>query len=131
MSRLAGPPRQLTAPERDLLLHLLQNTAGASRLVGEPSGRLVQEMQDGGMRSLQFHSNRPERRFGSIVAEGNFHDSDGTLVSVAVIIDTEGQIYELDIWKVDFSALIGIPATAKIRVRPFGSTGIADSRSPG
>ena len=47
----------------------------------------VNAMNDGGMGSLQFESSEKsqDRRFGGIVSEARFTDSDGVLVHVAII----------------------------------------------
>ncbi len=72
-------------------------------------------MDDGGMGSLAFVS-RKGKKYGGILAEAEFHDADGTLVSAALFLDQEGELYELDIWKVDFSPLIRIPSVDKMKI---------------
>lgn len=75
----------------------------------------VQDMRDGGMGSLRF-SGAERRRFGSTLAEAEFRDADGTLVSVALMLDEAGELFELDIWKVDFSPLLRIPPVDQITI---------------
>ena len=43
------------------------------------------------------------------IAEKEFLDSDGVPISVTLNIDDDGLLYELDIWKVDFSPIIKYP----------------------
>jgi hypothetical protein len=70
----------------------------------------VQDMPDGGMGSIRFVQGLPEERiFGEEIAEGLFHDADGVPVSVALNIDQFDDLFELDLWKVDFSPLIRYP----------------------
>jgi hypothetical protein len=50
-----------------------------------------------------------KERFAKQISEYEFLDVDGTLVSAALYIDEiNNELYELDIWKVDFSPLIRI-----------------------
>jgi hypothetical protein len=46
---------------------------------------------------------------GSYAAEKVFIDSDGIPIMVYLDLDQSGALYELDIWKVDFSPVIKYP----------------------
>ncbi|GAB2580266.1 DUF6984 family protein [Spirosoma areae] len=73
---------------------------------------LVEPMNDGGMGSLKFFSNDPNhisRKFERKISEIQFSDTDNVLVLVSLNLDSFGQLYELDVWKTDFSPLIKIP----------------------
>lgn len=102
--------RALTPAERELV-HLLLVSKGDSR----PVSATVQDMRDGGMGSLRF-SGSEQRRYGSTLAEAEFKDADGTPVSVALMLDEAGDLFELDIWKVDFSPLVRIPPAEQITI---------------
>ena len=72
----------------------------------------VQDMADGGMGSLQLFPNavtKENRIFGKTVSEYQFTDVDNTQVLVSLNVDQGGELFELDIWKTDFSKLIQIP----------------------
>jgi hypothetical protein len=104
-----GPPRPLREDETALVKKLLAGTpfAGKTRRL---SGALVQDMSDGGMGSIQFCRPSPAKRmFAQEISEGSFHDSDGVLVSVTLNADQFGELFELDLWKVDFSPLTRYP----------------------
>jgi hypothetical protein len=103
-------PRPLSSNERDLITFILERDSNASLLRGE----LVEEMNDGGMGSLRFVAG-PDRQFGKCVGSAEFNDADGVLVSVALNVDQRGQLFELDIWKVDFSPLQRIAALDELR----------------
>jgi hypothetical protein len=63
-------------------------------------------MSDGGMGSLYFVSGDEEpknRKFGRRIGEMQFEDTDGIPILVSLNIDEDGNLYELDIWKADFS----------------------------
>nr|WP_197683849.1 hypothetical protein [Pandoraea faecigallinarum] len=71
----------------------------------------VEEMLDGGMGSLRLiNKNARNRKFGGQLVESEYVDMDGVQISVAVNVDQFGDLFELDIWKVDFSALIKFPS---------------------
>lgn len=66
----------------------------------------VEPMDDGGMGSLYFpHPEKPraERRFGKCIAQTEFTDDDDVVVSAALNVDQDGDLFELDLWKTDFS----------------------------
>ena len=63
----------------------------------------VEDMNDGQMGSILFvHSNK---KLGKSLEPYIFKDIDGIEVSATINLDTNGEIYELDIWKVNFSPL--------------------------
>lgn len=65
----------------------------------------VEAMDDGGMGSLRFSTSAEKSKFGESVAEVNFKDSDNVPVSAALFLDENGRLFELDIFKSDFSKL--------------------------
>jgi hypothetical protein len=79
----------------------------------------VQAMNDGGMGSIRFVGKDPDhRKFGKIVREATFKDTDGVPVLATVIVDQSGALYELDLWKVDFAPLNRIPDPAQLLLDP-------------
>lgn len=44
------------------------------------------------------------------VAELQFDDDDGVPILTSLNIDQDGKLFELDIWKVDYSPVIKYPA---------------------
>jgi hypothetical protein len=102
--------RTLTPAERELV-HLLLASKKDPRTVTNS----VLDMRDGGMGSLRF-SGSEQRCYGSTLAEAEFKDADGTPVSVALMLDETGDLFELDIWKVDFSPLVRIPPVEQITI---------------
>jgi len=70
---------------------------------------LVVEMNDGGMGSLLLYPKGKMieyRFFGEQIADYQFKDSDGIDVIVSLNIDTNGDLFELDLWKTNFSRLL-------------------------
>ena len=76
----------------------------------------VDAMDDGGMGSHIFENSNPDAQFGEKVASCSFTDTDGTYVSVTLNLDQYGGLFELDVWKVDFSKLIKWPKADEINV---------------
>jgi len=75
-------------------------------------------MNDGGMGSLLFvRESVGERRFGQELGEADFDDVDDVLVSVTLNLDQNGDLFELDVWKVDNSPLKRFPPLTDIRIR--------------
>ncbi len=73
---------------------------------------LVRPMKDGGMGSLLLFPNGEifeGREFGSQVSDYQYKDSDGVEVIVSLNVDKEGKLFELDVWKTDFSPLCCLP----------------------
>ena len=66
---------------------------------------LVEPMDDGGMGSFRIGEAAIPRKLGCAVAEVQFSDADGILVTAVLNVDTEGRLYEVDVWKVNFAPL--------------------------
>jgi len=70
-------------------------------------------MEDGGMGSLMLATDealqKPRRLFGQRAAELQFLDADGVSVLASLNLDQNGELLELDVWKIDFSPLKRIP----------------------
>jgi hypothetical protein len=119
MSEESPPPeldpiRRLREPERMLVYRLLQQEGENSSSLSRLESLDVQEMPDGGMGSLYFP--RPgedshARRFGRRIAELQFNDADGIPIVASLNVDQDGDLYELDIWRVDFKPVISLSPT--------------------
>ena len=67
-------------------------------------------MDDGGMGSLLLtpvNVSSKEREFQSQIADCIIEDTDGMDVIISLNIDQNRNLFELDVWKCDFSPLIG------------------------
>lgn len=105
-----GPPRLLRAGELVLVRKLLAGARFEDAPEQPLSALLVGDMSDGGIGSIRFYAPETKNRlFGSTLAEGSFLDEDGTLVWVALNLDRSGNLFELDVWNVDFSPLLRYP----------------------
>lgn len=103
--------RDLTESEKRLL-RLLVAKAGLGVEPDWAESLQVKELEDGGMGSLLLGpglGSDEERGFGRAAAEVQFQDDDGVGVIATLNLDKDGRLFELDIWKVDFSPLVRIP----------------------
>ncbi|MEL0627413.1 hypothetical protein V6245_10700 [Salinibacterium amurskyense] len=103
--------RSPTEAELRLLRALVER---APRFSGSPAvltELTVAAMNDGGMGSLVIGHPAPERRFEDQVAEVTFFDVDGMCVSATLNVDQFGELFELDVFKGDFSPLRAVPQT--------------------
>lgn len=74
----------------------------------------VETTNDGGMGSLVLSMKgfkEQPRQFGKQISECSFTDLDGIKVIASLYVDQNGELYELDIWKVNYSPLLKIPNT--------------------
>ena len=102
--------RELTSKEQKLLAFLIKksNVTFSSNWENK---MLVTPMNDGGMGSLKLFidDNNENRLYGRTIAEYQYKDIDGVDVIVSLNLDKNNNLYELDIWKVDFSKLLSLP----------------------
>jgi len=105
--------RPLRPEEAALIRVLLAGVYPSETVESALRDSRVADMQDGGMGSIRFLGPGP-KRFGKALVEAQYLDSDGVLVSIAVNADKQGQLFELDFWKVDFSSLKRYPNPSEV-----------------
>ena len=96
--------RKLTYDEINFLHNFLHNTNLQNIDLSDID---VEEMNDGNMGSLYFINSilKSFRNRGKCLKQQLYFDIDMTEVLVSIDIDLEGNLYELDIWKVNFEPL--------------------------
>jgi len=112
--------RLLKAYEVELIKTLLMTNSKAAQIVIPALDTvLVEEMDDGGMGGLRFMSSIADldRRLGKTVAEAEFLDEDEVLVSIELNLDQNNQLFELDVWKVDYSPISKWPDIDRIVIK--------------
>jgi len=102
-------PRTPSNDERRLLKALIERAD--SNDLSLQDDLLVESMNDDGMGSLKLVplNASPYRKYGRKASNLEFNDVDGVKVSVVLNLDQNGHLFEIDIWKTDFSPLIRIP----------------------
>ena len=109
--------RLLKAEEVLLMKALLMaNPKIAEIIVPTLDTTFVENMNDGGMGSLIFISctDDSNRKIGKTLAEAEFLDEDQVPVFVQLNLDNYNQLFELDIWKVDYSPVSRYPNLEQI-----------------
>ena len=115
--RKPGSPRPLNTGEKRLITRMVRGTSHEASVLRDLTHVLVEDMADCGMGSIRFcSSGRGRRQFGQQIAEASFTDDDGVPVSATLNLDQNGALFELDVWKVDNSALHRYPAMSHIEV---------------
>src|ERR1700712_1085070 len=102
--------RQLKKEECDLIAYLLNDKPEFRDFINALPNLLVEEMSDGGMGSLKFlESSARNSIMKDEVAQISVRDSDGVFVSFTLNTNLNGEVYELDAFKGDFSPLKRFP----------------------
>ena len=109
-----GPVRELREDELRVLRKMLSQTSIETEFEEQLASMKVQTMADGGMRSIRFYNGRDRSPldYGGQIAEAAFQDADGVPVSITLSVDTIGDLFEMDVFKADFSPLIRYPDLA-------------------
>jgi hypothetical protein len=106
--------RPLNEHESNLLVTLLGREALKRSAPDGLDVLRVRELDDGGMGSLRIlHGDLVEedRVMLERVAERQFCDVDGVPILVSINVDLQGRLFELDVWKADFSPVIRFPGS--------------------
>jgi hypothetical protein len=101
--------RKLTEAESRFIASMLADDDLRDKYSGDLASMRVTEMQDGQMGSLRFVSEVVDRSFGDQIAERSFVDEDGVTVWATLNVDVAGRLFELDVFKSDFSPLKAFP----------------------
>nr|WP_103670451.1 hypothetical protein [Pseudanabaena sp. BC1403] len=97
----------------------MTNSKIAEIIVPTLDTTFVENMDDGGMGSLLFASctDDSNRKLGKTLAEASFLDEDQVPVYVQLNLDNHNQLFELDIWKVDYSHMSKWPNLDQIVIK--------------
>ncbi|WPU95704.1 hypothetical protein SNE25_09255 [Mucilaginibacter sabulilitoris] len=102
--------RNLKKEEQDLIVFMLRDNSLNKDYTQDISKSTVQEMDDGGMGSLKFlYNDGKMRKFHKGIANISILDIDEVPVSFAINVDDNGDLFELDVFKGDFSPLQQFP----------------------
>jgi len=106
--------RQLLDHERPIVEYLFDQ----AKLQLNIEELYVTPMLDGGMGSLALGANYESRSLGRELAECHFIDADDVPVSVTLNADSNGDPYEVDVWKVNFQPTIRWPTRDQVHLGP-------------
>lgn len=103
--------RKLKADEIALITWMIKDTSEGVRIVNQLPNLIVEEMDDGGMGSLKVVvDGKDSRLYSRDLAKADLFDIDGVPVFISVDLDTNGDFYQLDVFKGDFSPLKKFPS---------------------
>jgi hypothetical protein len=107
--------RKIRDDEKALIIFLIEGISDERKLHASLQTALVEEMEDGGMGSLRitWQGEDTARHFEHVLSTHTFLDSDGVEISIAINVDKHGDLFELDVWKVDFSPVKRFPTIEK------------------
>lgn len=103
--------RKLRREEVSLITWMIKNTDECERILSELEDLTVEEMTDGGMGSLRVViSGEDNRVYSRELAKVDLFDIDQIPVFISINLDADGNFFELDVFKGDFSPLKKFPA---------------------
>jgi len=108
--------RALKKEEQELISFMLKDNKEFEYFITHQlTHSKVEEMNDGNMGSLKFLSVKNiKSKMKEEIARIDLHDIDGIPLSITLNINTDNELYELDIFKGDFSPLKKFPVTPYI-----------------
>ena len=103
--------RKLNENEKLLLKGLIERSEKSNHhLLNKLETIEVENFFDNDTRGFViFDHDEEDRQTGKCIANVEYKDEDGVIVSIELNLDKSGNLYELDIWKVDDTLLIKWP----------------------
>lgn len=98
--------------QEKLFIELLVHKSSLEMPKDWENGLLVCPMNDGEMGGLYLFPEGKKvegRKFGKQISEFQFTDADGVEVIASLNVDSDGNLFELEIWKTNFGKLIRFP----------------------
>lgn len=110
--------RGLTRDEFEVCAKLISRTLSHEKLLHQLKLAEIDLLPDGGMGSMRFFiaKEEGERKFGEKVAEGKAFDSDGVPIFLSLLVDREGNLFELEVWRVDFKEIHRFPSAPDLEL---------------
>jgi hypothetical protein len=102
--------RKLKPDEIALITWMIKDTEEGADIIKKLDEIQVEEMDDGGMGSLKVVVKGEDHRvYSKDLASADLWDIDGVPVFISVDLDMNGDFYQLDVFKGDFSPLKKFP----------------------
>jgi hypothetical protein len=102
------PLRPIKPEERTLIRHMLGMIPGGDKYSIPEE---VENLGEGGMGGIQLSANGEH---SSDLVEAAYTDEDGRKVLLTLTANERGELFDLDIWKMDFSSLRRYPTSDKV-----------------
>ncbi len=101
---------------------MLKDSKAHKKFIVELPNFTVEEINDGGMGSLRFLPKKVEKRiYKNDVSIMHYKDTDGIPVMFSLNVDQDNDLYELDVFKGDFSPLKKFPVAPYPSLEPGAS----------
>jgi hypothetical protein len=100
--------RPIKPEERELIQHLLQLVQGNEHYKIPDE---VENLGEGGLGGIQLSS---KGEHTTDLVEASYFDEDRKKVLITLTANQHGELYDLDIWKMDFSPLRRYPTPDKV-----------------
>lgn len=107
--------RTLTLSESALIVAMLDMTPNGDSLRDQLVDARVEFMKDGGMGSLRF-AGLGSRKMGRQAIAVRAADEDGVPLEISLNLDQNGDLFELDVWRVDFKPLLRLPKPGDLKL---------------
>jgi len=102
--------RKLRLEEVSLITRMIKNTDEGGCIISKLEDLIVEEMKDGGMGSLRVVIPGEDKRvYSRELAKVDLFDVDQVPVFISINLDADGNFFELDVFKGDFSPLKKFP----------------------
>lgn len=93
---------------------MIKDTVEGPHIIEKLADINVEEMSDGGMGSLKVVVDGEDRRtYSKDLAKVDLYDIDEVPIFISVNLDTDGNFFELDVFKADFSSLKRFPSISE------------------
>jgi len=102
--------RKLKEDEIALINWMINDTEEGRIILNGLEELIVEEMNDGGMGSLRVKGNENRLFSRELGKQFDGFDIDNVPVFISVFLDTNGDFFELDVFKGDFSPLKRFPS---------------------
>ena len=102
--------RKIRQNEKAIIIFLLEKLN--LNVIDYPINEDVFEYEGGKMGSISLNNN-PDSYAGDLI-QVEYIDTDKTPVMITLTHDDEGQLLDLDFWKIDFSQLLKYPLVKEI-----------------
>ena len=115
--------RPLREEEYKVLKALLAMVSDSTQPPSSGAELFVVDLSDGGMGSVRFVDEKGKsRKMGSELVTAEYIDEDQIPVLISLNLDEDGQLFELDFWKVNFDPLKRYPRPEEVHIAPPSAT---------
>lgn len=105
--------RNIKEEEKILITSILELSGSMNKNWSIPE--VVFDLDDGGMGTIKLTKNE-KSIYGKDILQVNYIDFDKIPVIISLTVDKDGDLFELEFWKVNFEKLIRYPKPNEIEI---------------